>query len=170
MTPEYYLLIMTGDIKPETYGAYPNEIARDMAAVDHCLQDPDRDDDIYRINVINGRPHVVPYSRAFFSEIYVRKGRFSIDGGEIFEGYTDGATWNGFAMPMFTREVAERVIDKYNNYDGQPGGYTGYPFNDPSIVVDPDTKKAILVYGIGSGGWVWEEEEREDGVYLPDEE
>ena len=41
-----------------------------------------------------------------------RKGYFAIDGktdlDEIFEGYTDETTWNGWACVVFTREQMEK--------------------------------------------------------------
>jgi hypothetical protein len=41
-----------------------------------------------------------------------RKGFFSIDGStdpdRIFEGYTDGTTWNGWARVVFTKEQMEK--------------------------------------------------------------
>ena len=40
----------------------------------------------------------------------LRKTLFSYDDGEtIFEGFTLGETWNGWAMPYFTLETAEAI-------------------------------------------------------------
>lgn len=37
--------------------------------------------------------------------------RFAMDALEgSFKGYTDGATWNGWACPYFVRSVAEQVL------------------------------------------------------------
>lgn len=42
----------------------------------------------------------------------LRKGRFSVEGGDSFDGYTTGRVWNGWACPMVTRDVAESVLAK----------------------------------------------------------
>ena len=107
------------------------------------------------------------------------RGQFQIDGGPIFEGYhVLGQCWNGWEMPHFTREVAEQILTAYPDDipDPEDDEYTGYynysfPMDDAKIIIDPDnTSQTLTLWGIGAGGWVWEEAEREDGVYLPDEE
>lgn len=37
------------------------------------------------------------------------KSKFQIDDGPIYEGYTNGNHWNGWACPYFTREVADQI-------------------------------------------------------------
>lgn len=58
----------------------------------------------------------------------MRKGYFSIHGEEkpeyVFEGYTDGTTWNGWANVVFTREQAEAWA-KSSPYDYRFSGADG---------------------------------------------
>ena len=44
----------------------------------------------------------------------MRKTKFNIDNNEnIYEGYTYGDTWNGWACPYFTKEVADQMTKDY---------------------------------------------------------
>lgn len=45
----------------------------------------------------------------------MRKTKFNIDNNEnIYEGYTYGDTWNGWACPYFTKEVADKMAKDYD--------------------------------------------------------
>lgn len=39
-------------------------------------------------------------------------GVFTIDNTELYEGYTDGRTWNGWEMPWFKLDIALKVAEK----------------------------------------------------------
>ncbi len=85
-----------------------------------------------------------------------------------YSGYTDGSTWNGWACPFFTREVAEKVLA-----DSEKVGYkVSYDEERKAFVVrheddnpsDPEVFQAreievdgnlVTVYGIGAYSWVW---------------
>lgn len=43
------------------------------------------------------------------------KGKFQIEDGPIYEGYTNGNHWNGWACPYFTREAADEIAEAENN-------------------------------------------------------
>ena len=45
----------------------------------------------------------------------MRHSRFTIDmfGGEVFDGFTTGETWNGWARLYFTFEEAQRVAEAH---------------------------------------------------------
>jgi hypothetical protein len=40
----------------------------------------------------------------------VRPGKFSLDDPAIYDGYTGGDTWNGFATPVFTLDQSHKVL------------------------------------------------------------
>lgn len=42
------------------------------------------------------------------------KSKFQIEDGPIYEGYTKGNHWNGWACPYFTREVADQIAREVN--------------------------------------------------------
>lgn len=56
----------------------------------------------------------------------MRKAIFTLDplGDQTFSGYTDGGLWNGWAIPSFPKEEAERLVSVWNalgykaDYDG----------------------------------------------------
>ena len=43
--------------------------------------------------------------------------KFQINEDPIFEGFSDGSTWNGFSNPYFTLEVAKEVLNYYQNQE-----------------------------------------------------
>lgn len=42
------------------------------------------------------------------------KSKFQIEEGPIYEGYTKGNHWNGWACPYFTKEVADQIAREVN--------------------------------------------------------
>ena len=40
---------------------------------------------------------------------------FQIEDDKIFQGFSDGSTWNGWSNPYFTLEVAKEVLEYYQN-------------------------------------------------------
>ena len=116
----------------------------------------------------------------------IRVARFSINDGPSFEGFTDGETWNGFAMPMFTKEVAlevaksmaaGNVVVAYNNETDTfyvlDTFYVQEEMDVCNAPIDPIHAKAIThghtdepvtVYDFGRLGWVWMEVEEPANV------
>ena len=43
--------------------------------------------------------------------------KFQIEDDKIFEGFSDGSTWNGWSNPYFTLEVAKEVLNYYQNQE-----------------------------------------------------
>lgn len=109
----------------------------------------------------------------------LRRGMFSIDdgGGDTalgpYAGYTRGQTWNGWACPYFTKEVADQLAALWNReptngmgctYDAASDTYT---FLDTQNDMEPDTYtgedhevngQTLRLYPIGNGSWVWDED------------
>lgn len=106
----------------------------------------------------------------------VRKRAFSIEDFGPFEGWTHGANWNGWACPYFDKQVADQIVERYNESslvpgftawydaetdeycfemraDGSPEGIDRY--SSSTINVNGET---LQVYAIGSGAWCWETE------------
>lgn len=98
----------------------------------------------------------------------MRKTLFTIDGFEaIWEGYTDGTHWNGWAKPWFTKEVADdimRVNNKVNGEDYQMR-YNAETdtFSRVSGFEDVDDEfqgydiNEMHLYPIGNMCWVWDD-------------
>ena len=43
--------------------------------------------------------------------------KFQINEDKIFQGFSDGSTWNGWKNPYFTLEVAKDVLNYYQNQE-----------------------------------------------------
>lgn len=125
----------------------------------------------------------------------LHKSLFTIDGIDaIFEGYTDGTHWNGWAKPWFTKKVADnimRIINK-NNCAEVNGDIMYYVEKTDMIVydksaLDPDDEEinehfqgkdigGKHLYPIGNMCWVWDdiadyqsEQSKKLMAYLQDE-
>ena len=107
----------------------------------------------------------------------LRPGRFVIDGLDgVYDGFTRGETWNGFAVPYFPLAEARRVAA---DYAAQPAGLDGqtsaeYDQNrdvirlyDPCsdewdeygpVGIDAGTVHGLRgLYSVGARYWTWEE-------------
>jgi len=162
-TKKMYLLVTYPEARPGNpviLGPYNLACERTMAAVsihhgDHIecsafMMNIKRDD----------TAEIVPYPRKFFDQLHARKSLFCIEDGTQIEGYTDGCTWNGWAMPYFTKENAIEVLKEYpGNESDDEDAYRNYSFppEDSFYIINPDTGTPIEVWGIGSGAWCWEE-------------
>lgn len=103
-----------------------------------------------------------------------RKSTFNIDDGEMIEGYTNGATWNGWACPNFNLENAMILASQFSEYDSSKMLYdtqkdTFFYQVDGEEIVEEWTGKdievdgeIIHVYPIGAYCWVWDEWTKEE--------
>ena len=98
-------------------------------------------------------------------EVNLRKARFTIETfpGEVFDGYTDGEEWNGWAVPYFDVEQARQIAKIHEKSLSIKSGYDestdefifafpGNPERYPSVLMQH--KK---LYPVGSSVWIWEE-------------
>lgn len=95
-------------------------------------------------------------------------------GDQLFEGYTDGRLWNGWACPYFTKTEAEKLVQAWRtlgykaDYDSDADMYRFAPLDGEENIpvdladeektehfgaVDMDRQK---LYPIGSGAWIWD--------------
>jgi hypothetical protein len=96
------------------------------------------------------------------------KAKFTIEGGEgEFYGWTDGKSWNGWAMPYFEFTEAKRVVDvlteSKGRYDADGDCFVtfdtdGADENWESQTITLLGNQQMKVYGIGAGAWIWEEQ------------
>lgn len=107
----------------------------------------------------------------------LRKGLFTIDGcGKVFEGYTAGERWNGWACPRFKKEVGHEIISVMNTEDC-PAFYNEQE-DTFEFTVTPGSKdqndidsfgpysveidgKIERLYPIGAWAWTWVETDEE---------
>lgn len=109
----------------------------------------------------------------------LRKSFFAIDseGEPLFQGYTDGRTWNGWAHPYFTKEVGILIVKHFLElgysawYDEKEDAFNFVldgsvnntedidSFSGKDFIMNGET---IRLYPIGSGCWVWSEFDEND--------
>lgn len=97
----------------------------------------------------------------------MKKSLFTIDGFEgIFEGYTQGQYWNGWACPYFTKEVAETIMNANNkcadvdfrmSYNADTDTFSR-PYDEEEVEefkgIDID---GLHLYPIGTMCWIWDD-------------
>jgi hypothetical protein len=95
------------------------------------------------------------------------RGLFSVEGvDEVFEGWTDGHRWNGWAMPFFEREQAEwvmRCLSPSGHFDTARDCFiTTTSPDEPEewqgVTISLPDGGSALVYPIGAGSWIWDDE------------
>jgi len=93
-------------------------------------------------------------------------GTFSIEGtdGE-FEGWSDGSSWNGWARPCFTRDVAEGILEAVGfkwSYDAREDAFAVATLEDdepehfPGEMIELGDGGSVTAYFIGAGSWIWD--------------
>lgn len=97
------------------------------------------------------------------------KAKFSVENGKQYEGYTKGDNMNGWALPLFTKDIAEEFLsdakDEEMNiqYDKDSDSFIVEfeRYDEPvvckaiEITVNAET---IKVYEISALGCCWEED------------
>lgn len=111
------------------------------------------------------------YVQVDIDDLYCfRKGRFSAEGGETFDGFTDGRVWNGWACPLATEAVAEKLLQSC--CDGDTLTYTrdgkvlcvtdscypDEPYRLAAREIEVEGQK-YEVYDLGELGWCFTEED-----------
>lgn len=85
--------------------------------------------------------------------------------GQVFNGFTQGETWNGWACPFFTHDEAQKIVTAHKEhglnayYDQESDGFA---FEVESSGDDYDIFSSVEVanmklYPVGTGCWIWEE-------------
>ena len=86
----------------------------------------------------------------------------------VFDAYENGRRWNGWAMPLFNREQADRLCAAIAEaggvdvrFDAERDGYIDKQEGEEDVcyeaeTVETDDGQSIKVYGIGAGSWCWE--------------
>tara|TARA_B100000424_G_scaffold171826_1_gene132478 strand:- start:378 stop:746 length:369 start_codon:yes stop_codon:yes gene_type:complete len=83
--------------------------------------------------------------------------KFQIEDDKIFQGFSDGSTWNGWSNPYFTLEVAKEVLEYYQNQSNEESREQWINWK---LEVDK-TFMGIDLYYFG-GGYIWSEVTKED--------
>ena len=83
--------------------------------------------------------------------------KFQIEDDKIFQGFSDGSTWNGWSNPYFTLEVAKEVLNYYQN---QSSVESREQWKEFKLEVDK-TFMGIDLYCFGFG-YCWSEVTKEE--------
>ena len=108
----------------------------------------------------------------------LHSAHFTCDGDERghWAGYTTLRTWNGWATPYFTKEIADQITEHFNRfmdkpivYDAKKDAYlidqTEWGLDEEPLevkgedAVTPDGVRHL--YALGSGYWCWDEDEKQ---------
>ena len=112
------------------------------------------------------------------TEQMLQPAKFRIDSlpDLVFDGFSDGDHWNGWACPYFSRQEAERVLKASTaigfqwTFDEQQNAFSVRNINDPEdaepesfegIQMDINGKTQTL-YGVGAYSWIWEFADKQD--------
>lgn len=98
----------------------------------------------------------------------IREAKFEIDtlGDEVFDGYTSGESWNGWACPLFTFDQAERIVEAFRargwdaSYDESTDQFVFSIEHDSLDEKDsypPVNVNGRKFYPVGAFCWIWEE-------------
>jgi hypothetical protein len=72
------------------------------------------------------------------------KGKFGLDEGPDYDGWSDGRRWNGWAMPYFEKEVVKQILkDLGGRWDEETG--VGFMPDETGSFVSADSGDACLV-------------------------
>jgi hypothetical protein len=102
------------------------------------------------------------YSADFYAEWLDKKYR----------GWTNGRRWNGWAMPYFELEEAQRYAKDSGNttYDEARDafvtiqeGHDEPEVDEPTMIKIRGRRDPVKVYPIGAGAWIWSEAGEEEG-------
>lgn len=106
-----------------------------------------------------------------FDNLTWRPALFEVADKLFYSGFTDGKAWNGWAMPVFRKEVAMQIAkdldsaDERIAYDEALDAFTcTQPGDDKPVLsegfpIEVGGNK-VHVYGLGGGYWCWEESVR----------
>ena len=72
------------------------------------------------------------------------KSKFQIEDGPIYEGYTKGNHWNGWACPWFTKETALEIADAHNALMNE---FNALLPNNKSYAIYNETEDTFIFYG-----------------------
>lgn len=87
-----------------------------------------------------------------------RKTNFNADTEADYEGWTFDEDWNGFEVPYFEKDVADKITKDLNGtYDASKDCYKFEDEEDFSSQTINTTDGEKKVYCIGGYTWVWSE-------------
>lgn len=97
-----------------------------------------------------------------------RHGQFYIDDPDStqYPGYSFGLTWNGWACPFFSYDVAQQIIADFvaeggeGRYDDASDSFRLQSADESYAVTGIDIETpdgSQRVYPIGAGMWIWDD-------------
>ena len=86
--------------------------------------------------------------------------KFQIEEDKIFEGFSDGSTWNGWENPYFTLEVAKDVLNYYQNQSNEESREQWLNWQNGELKPSKQFM-GIDLYFFG-GGYIWSEVTKEE--------
>lgn len=97
-----------------------------------------------------------------------RTAKFFIEREDgVYPGLASPETWNGFACPLFTREVVERMVAECPylplSYDAERDAFIEKDDDGDDEVYEAIEIGGSRYYAVGAWSWAWHEEIPDDG-------
>jgi len=101
-------------------------------------------------------------------QLHSRAGFSLMDSDESFSGWTDGNSWNGWAMPHFEFTEAERLIrwlnDGKSRFDEKRKAFVTFSTDGEEEVwegteIRVSDGTTVQAFPVGAGSWCWDEDE-----------
>ena len=86
--------------------------------------------------------------------------KFQIEDDKIFQGFSDGSTWNGWSNPYFTLEVAKEVLEYYQNKSCEESREQWLNWQNGELKPSKQFMGIDLYYF--GGGYIWNEVTKEE--------
>ena len=117
------------------------------------------------IDTVNDTINIDNYRNTNTNKEPLKKDKFVIEDGEVFEGYNEEYSWNGWECPWFTKEVGEQIANYYKGYMSFDSEKDAFVFNSPQDEAETDyfvgedietVDGTKHLYPIGNKSWIWD--------------
>ena len=117
------------------------------------------------IDTVNDTINIDNYRNTNTNKEPLKKDKFVIEDGEVFEGYNEEYSWNGWECPWFTKEVGEQIANYYKGYMSFDSEKDAFVFNSPQDEAETDyfvgedietVDGTLHLYPIGNKSWIWD--------------
>lgn len=123
------------------------------------------------IDTVNDTVNIDNYRNTNTNKEPLKKDKFVIEDGEVFEGYNEEYSWNGWECPWFTKEVGEQIANYYKGYMSFDSEKDAFVFNSPQDEAETDyfvgedietVDGTKHLYPIGNKSWIWDKYQSEE--------
>lgn len=97
----------------------------------------------------------------------MKQGKFNVDGGKYYKGYTDGTTWNGWEYPYFEQKVGMEIAKDFSDdtlaisYNKETDSFVMMVYDEDEFVYVAKAKEidGKKLYNFGEFAICWDMEQ-----------